>query len=149
MKISKHFTLDEFLQSQTAKRHGIDMTPSSEIVANLSALAVNVLDPLRVHAKCPIIISSGFRPPELNRRVGGSSTSQHMDGEASDNKATKVTPYNLCQMAIRLKLPFDQLIYEYGAWMHASYKRNGPQRGQVLTYKMVAGKTMKYTGLVK
>lgn len=149
MKISRFFTLDEFLQSQTATRHGIDMTPPQDVVNNLTALAVNVLDPLRVRAACPLIVSSGYRPPELNRRVGGAATSQHVKGEASDTKATKVTPYNLCQMAIALKLPFDQLIFEYGAWMHVSHKRNGQQRGQVLTYKMVAGQTMKYTGLVK
>jgi hypothetical protein len=148
MKISKYFRLEEFLQSQYAARHGIDMTPSPAVARNLTALAVNVLDPLRDRAGCPIIITSGFRPTAVNVGIGGSATSQHVFGEAADIRATKINPYNLCQMIVNAKLPFDQLIYEFGDWTHVSF-RKGRLRGEVLTAKRVNGKTKYLPGLVR
>lgn len=149
MKISKHFNLAEFLRSEYATRHGIDMTPPPKVQANLTALAVNILDPLRDRAGCPIVVTSGYRPVLVNTKVGGSSTSQHVFGEAADIIATKINPYNLCKMIIDAKLPFDQLIYEFGEWTHVSFKAKGPQRGQVLTAKKINGSTKYLAGLVR
>lgn len=129
----KYFKLSEFFDSRTALLKGIDNRPpaneEAEILANIEALAVNVLDPAREAFGSPIIISSGYRCKELNKAVGGSKTSQHMRGEASDLKS----PNNLKLFNILKGFEFDQLIWEKGgAWVHVSYKRNGKNRKQIL-----------------
>ena len=84
MKLTKHFTLEEFTRSSTAKARGIDNTVPEKLIPALRNLCVTVLEPLREQAKEPVKISSGYRCPELNRVVGGKNTSQHMKGEACD-----------------------------------------------------------------
>lgn len=142
----KHFKLSEFCQSATAKAHGIDMTPPAKVKANLEALVVNVLDPLREAVGKPIVVSSGYRPEALNKLLRKSSrTSQHMTGEAADINIGGMAPKQVCELIIKLNLPFDQLIMEFGRWTHVSY---GPRnRRQVLTAKSVNGRTVYTPGL--
>lgn len=141
----KNFKLSEFCQSATAKAHGIDMTPPAAMKANLEALVVNVLDPLREQLGKPIVVSSGYRPPKLNELVGGAATSQHAMGEAADISVGGMSPKQVCEIIIKLGLPFDQLIMEFGRWTHVSY---GPRnRRQVLTAKSVNGRTVYTPGL--
>ena len=83
MKLSDNFSLHEFTRSQTATRHNIDNTPSDKQIFNLRNLCVNVLQPVRDYFMKPMIISSGFRCVELNMKIGGSITSQHVQGQAS------------------------------------------------------------------
>ncbi len=59
MRLSKNFTLEEFLLSQTATRRGIDMTPSPEVIENLQRLVTGVMQPLRDEVNAGIFISSG------------------------------------------------------------------------------------------
>ncbi|MBS0461764.1 MAG: peptidase M15A [Proteobacteria bacterium] len=132
MNLSPHFDLPEFLRSDTALRLGIDMTPPPPVVAALTALAVNVLEPLRAHLGAPIHITSGYRPLRLNTAIGGALTSQHMVGQAADIYVTGMTPPQLCRAIIAFGVPFDQCISEFG-WTHVSFNPAGKQRGQVLT----------------
>lgn len=131
MKITEHFTLEEFIASDTAKKYNINNTPTDEHIKSIRLLCENMLEPLRVAYSKPIVISSGYRSSALNNKVGGSSTSQHCKGEAVDivvngNDLTKVFA-----MIINNNLPFDQLIWE-NTWIHVSYsKRN---RRQILKY---------------
>lgn len=148
MNISHHFELNEFLQSQYATRHGICMDPPPAVIGNLKALAMSVLDPLRESLGSSIYITSGFRPVQLNTKIGGSGTSQHVYGEAADIKAHAYRPIMVCQRIIDLRLPFDQLIYEFGNWTHVSHTRNGKNRGQVLTAKKIGGRTKYFEGLL-
>jgi hypothetical protein len=121
----KYFTIAELSNSATAKRKGIDNTPSREVVRNLTALTDNVLDPLRDAWGRPITVSSGYRSPRLNLAVGGVKTSQHQEGKAADLVAgSREDNYKLFQLAIKLKLPYDQIIWEKTAtatWVHISY----------------------------
>lgn len=135
MKISNHFELSEFLISQEATRHRppIDMAPSQEVKAALSGLAHYVLDPIREHVGRPVVVTSGYRPVALNTLIGGSNTSQHCKGEAADIHVPGMSVYTLCQMVMTSNVPFDQMIYEFGAWCHVSHKLFGEQRRQVLT----------------
>lgn len=129
----KHFTIDELSRSATATRRGIDNTPTREAIGNLTALVDNVLDPLREAWGKPIRVNSGYRCPALNRAVGGSATSQHLTGQAADITAGGVSENRrLFDLIRRLRLPFDQLIWENGgAWVHVSH---GPRhRRQVLS----------------
>jgi hypothetical protein len=127
----KYFTIKELTNSATARARGIDNTPSQEVVRNLTALTDNVLDPLREAYGRPITVSSGYRSPQLNVAVGGVKTSQHREGKAADLVVgTKADNYKLFQLAISLKLPYDQIIWEKTAtatWVHISYD---PQRNR-------------------
>lgn len=134
-----YFTIAEFVKSETAEKKGIDNRLPKELLPNAQALIDNVLDPLRKAYGKPIVVSSGYRCEALNKAVGGSKTSDHMNGRAADIVGTPNTPaenrklFNLIQ---ELKLPFDQLIWEKGDvvgpdWVHVSYRGEG-NRNQVL-----------------
>ena len=117
----KHFTLDELTRSATARRLGIDNTPTRQATANLKQLVANILDPLRETYGAPIYVNSGYRCPVLNRAVGGSASSQHLTGEAADitagSKAGNRRLYELLR-----NLPVDQAINEHNfTWLHVSY----------------------------
>ena len=134
----KYFTIQELTASATAKRKGIDNTPDVKAVASLTALVANVLDPLREAYGKPIVVTSGYRCPKLNRAVGGVARSQHTKGEAADIRTLSNRRWEndqLFKLIVKLKLPFDQLIDEHGySWIHVSYSE-GKNRRQVLHVK--------------
>lgn len=127
----KHFNLSEFFQSSTAAKNGIKNEPSADekatIVRNINLLVDNVLDPVRDMVNTPIIITSGYRCPRVNRLVGGVDNSQHMSGCAAD---FHVQGYNHSMMYevflyIFNTLEFDQLIYYPSKnIIHVSYVEN-------------------------
>ena len=137
MKLTKHFTLEEFTRSSTAKARGIDNTVPEKLIPALRNLCVTVLEPLREQAKEPVEISSGYRCPELNHVVGGKNTSQHMKGEACDIYVEDVEKLRKW-FAILMDGDFDQLIFERNrrtehCWIHVSCKVNKEQdRHQVI-----------------
>lgn len=136
VKVGEFFTLGEFCISNTAARKGIDNTPPNPIIENIKALCTNILDPLRRKAAKPIVISSGYRCPRLNVAVGGASTSQHVKGQAADLIIPGMTIEEVCAIVRDLKLPFDQLIDEFGQWTHVSYVPKG--RGEFLKARRTA-----------
>ncbi len=121
----KYFTITELTKSATAKRNGIDNKPSATVERKLVALIEKVLDPLREAYGAPIIVTSGYRCEKLNRLVGGAASSQHVKGEAVDIRTVSDKPEDnkkLYDLILKLKLPFDQLINEYGYdWVHVSF----------------------------
>ena len=124
--LTKHFTLEEFSFSSTAKSRGINNTVPLQYIPSLRNLCEVVLEPLREQVKEPVIISSGYRCPELNHVVGGKNTSQHMKGEACDiymEDKEKLRKW----FAILMDGDFDQLIFERNrrtghCWIHVSCK---------------------------
>ena len=134
MKKIKHFTLAEFLRSTSAKRSNIDNTPSFDVVDNLNRLA-DYLDVIREKFGKPILISSGFRCPLLNKAVGGAVNSQHLKGLAADLVCDDM---ETLLSIIRETGGFDQLITEHrkgskNYWIHVSVApRNGKARNQVI-----------------
>lgn len=134
----KYFSINELCSSATAKRKGIDNTPNSVQLAALTALVSNILDPLREAYGKPIVVTSGFRCAKLNRAVGGVARSQHTKGEAADIRSLSDKPADnkrLFDLIVRLGLPYDQLIDEYGYnWVHVSYTQ-GANRRQILHVK--------------
>ena len=121
----KYFTLTELTKSATAMRKKIDNTPTEAVKKNLTALVDKVLDPLREAWGQPIVVSSGYRCPKLNRAVGGVASSQHLLGQAADIHTVSDKPSEnkkLYDLIKKLKLPVDQCINEYGYnWIHVSY----------------------------
>ncbi len=87
----KHFTIQEFEHSVMAALKGYDNEAPREARRNIEYLVDTVLDPLREHLGCPIIITSGYRCRDLNRDVGGSPTSQHLLGLAADFRPLHAT----------------------------------------------------------
>ncbi|MGL4367639.1 MAG: D-Ala-D-Ala carboxypeptidase family metallohydrolase [Brevinemataceae bacterium] len=83
MKVSKYFTLYELTASNTAKRYGINNTPSVEEKSNLVVLS-ELLDEVREFINKPLFLTSAYRSPLLNRRVGGTENSVHTMGLAAD-----------------------------------------------------------------
>lgn len=131
--MSKYFTIEELCHSDTANARGIDNTPSEEVKENLQALIENVLDPLREAYGKPIYVNSGYRCSELNKAVGGVSTSEHQSGRAADIDTHDYEENKkLFKLIQELNLPFRQLIDESNlSWVHVSYNPNDIKR-QVL-----------------
>jgi zinc D-Ala-D-Ala carboxypeptidase len=126
-KLSPHFTLNEFVRSQTAARHGIDNTPSDAVYQNLLTTAAFMEEVRRICA-APITISSGYRSPELNLRIGGSPRSQHITGQAVDFTAQNQTPRQTMNKLVASNLDYNQLILEHenssgGGWVHISWSK--------------------------
>lgn len=125
----KYFTIEELTRSDTATTRGIDNTPTPEIKANLERLVDKVLDPLREKYGKPITVNSGYRCPELNKAVGGSKTSDHMNGFSVDITASSKKENAILFQIIKDNFDFDQLIWEkgnseYPDWVHVSYNPN-------------------------
>lgn len=83
---AENFHLWEFTESRTAARKGIDNSPDPTHIRNLNALCRLFLQPVRDRYSSPILITSGYRCPELNRAVGGVEDSLHKTGKAADFK---------------------------------------------------------------
>lgn len=146
---AKYFTLEEMIKSPTARRLGISNKPNENVTANLQRLVANVLDPLREEWGAPIIVSSGYRSPRLNAAVGGARGSQHTLGQAADIHTLGDRPDDnrrLRDLLIKLDLPYDQLIDEFGCnWLHVSHREDN--RGQLLTAKKYKGITIYKAGI--
>jgi zinc D-Ala-D-Ala carboxypeptidase len=84
MRLSENFSLEELTASETAARKGIDNTPSEEVINNLKRLAAALQEVRALLNHRAILVSSGYRSPELNQAVGGSATSDHCKGFAAD-----------------------------------------------------------------
>lgn len=138
MNNNSYFTLQEFIFSSTALRQNINNTPTQEVINHFYEL-LPLLNGLREMWGSPIIISSGYRCPELNKLVGGSKTSAHLIGYACD-----LVPVNgrmddfieCCKRYFKDRL-FDQVIIEKSGssrWVHFGYKNlKGEQRRQLFS----------------
>jgi len=136
MNLSEHFTLEEATHSDTAIRQGIDNQPSTVQLENMKIAAAG-LEQLRAITG-PLNINSWLRLPAVNVAVGGSKVSSHMDGWAIDVSSSKLTPYQLCQEVKKAGIKFDQIIHEFGRWMHISFAPE--MRQQELTIFKPEGK---------
>ena len=141
MQLSKHFTLSEMEKSQTAVRKGISNKAGSGEIKNLTDLCYEVLEPVRIKFDKPVIITSGYRSPELCEAIGSKATSQHAKGQAVDFEIAGVSNLQVA-LWIQNNCDFDQLILEFwkkedndpnSGWVHCSYV-DGANRKQVLTY---------------
>jgi hypothetical protein len=150
MQLSGNFWLHEFARSETAARMGREVEIPAPMISNLRLLVSHVLQPLRAHLGAPIAILSGYRPPWLNIAVGGSLSSEHMDGRAADFIVAGCGNAEVCRVIEGLALPFNQLILEFppNGWVHVSVPKAGiPPDRQVLTAVKRAGRTTYLRGI--
>lgn len=136
MRLSPHFTLAEFVRSDTADRLGDANRPTPAHLANLRVTAAG-FEVVRDILGGPILITSGYRNPRVNRAVRGTPTSDHPQGWAGDFRHPRRPLLECAQLladahAAR-RIRFDQLIYEVGRCVHVSF--NPRMRGQVLTQR--------------
>lgn len=139
-KLSASFYLDELTISQVAERHSYRNEPNEKQIENLRLLCVNVLQPLRDIINVPIFINSGFRCFDVNVAVGGRFNSQHLEGKAADFVVHSMNLIDVFNILVQ-RLSYDQLIYEYGKWIHVSWNSD-KNRNEVLLSKKVYGKTV-------
>jgi hypothetical protein len=136
MNLSDHFTLEEGTYSETAIRLGISNQPDERQLANMKS-AAQQLEAVR-NVTGALRVNSWLRLPDVNVAVGGSKVSSHMDGWAIDCSSSTHTPYEICQLVIKAGIKFDQMIHEYGRWMHISFAPE--MRQQELTIFKPEGK---------
>ena len=134
MELSKNFTLAEMTRSETAERDGITNKPNQEEINYLERVCNEILQPIRDHYGVAITPSSGFRCEALNKAVGGSAKSQHVQGQAVDFTVPGIDILELAYW-IKENIRFDQLILEQRqegkAWIHCSI--SDKNRNEVLT----------------
>lgn len=132
ISLSRHFSLDELTLSQTAERNHIDNHPPQAVITNLYRTAEGLELVREALGNNPLSISSGYRSPDLNRRIGGAANSQHVEGKAADFTCPAFgTPRQIATALKKTGIKFDQLILEYDRWVHISFVAKNP-RGQTL-----------------
>ncbi|SFK41256.1 D-Ala-D-Ala carboxypeptidase family metallohydrolase [Caulobacter sp. UNC279MFTsu5.1] len=131
-QLSEHFSLAELTVSENARRLGLSNTPPPDILKRLTTTAEHMERVRALLLGQAIHVSSAYRSPAVNRAAGGAKASAHMSGWAVDFTCPDFGPPLLVARRIALSgLAFDQLIHEFGRWVHISFDPDN--RGQVLT----------------
>ena len=140
MNLSRNFTLQELIKSDTAIRKGINNNPNAEQIEKLKALCENILQPVRDHFG-RVKITSGYRSPELCAAIGSSVNSQHARAEAADFECIGVDNAELFDW-IKANLDWDQMILEIftpgepnSGWIHCSWVADNPRKQLLRAYK--------------
>lgn len=118
-----YFQMSELIHSDTAILHNINNMPDINSLDNMLDLIHYVLNPIRERIKKPMIITSGYRNKEVNRLVGGKSTSQHLKGQAVDFIIEGMKPAEIVNFIRNTYIEYDQLINEYDKWVHISFDK--------------------------
>lgn len=138
--MGKYFTISEMCKSETAESRHIDNHPSPEVVDNLEIL-IEMMDKIREKWGSPIIVTSGYRCPQLNTVIKGAKNSSHMKGLACDFHPAKGKKSDLFKMIKEMmdsgEITVSQLIWEYGnkkepQWIHIACPIEGKKINQVL-----------------
>ena len=116
IKLSEHFKLSEFCNWKKYPEN----KPTVQQISNMMYGCRNLLEPAR-QVVGPIIINSGFRNPDVNRRVGGVKNSQHLQGQAADIRPKDPTQFHRLVEFLKAHKLTDQLLTGNG-WLHISWK---------------------------
>ena len=147
MILSQNFTLQELTYSDTAIRKGMDNIPNEEQIENLRLVCNNILEPVRVHFKAPVVVSSGYRSVAVCEAVGSSSKSQHTKGQAADFEIFGIPNKDVADWIVN-NIDYDQCILEFwnenepnSGWVHCSFSNVGNRR-QYLKAQKIDGKVV-------
>lgn len=146
IQFTTNFSLYELLLTSHRRFDEEQYNPPTEVIENLRALCVNILQPLRDALNSPVNLNSGYRCPSLNQAIGGARNSQHMTGHAADIIDLNNGNENLFKKIKQLDLPFDQMIDEFGfRWVHVSYDPFRNRRQILQAVKNGRGQTVYIT----
>ena len=116
--LSKHFTLPELIESNTAAYYRIPNVPPEECAAILQEFCDLILEPIRARFGA-VRVTSGYRCPELNRQVHGAPGSDHQwtpTRMAADFQTPQADLDEVFDwIRLQSRLPFDQVIREHGS----------------------------------
>lgn len=129
-----NFSMSELIYSETAILKNINNMPDINSLDNLLELIIFCLQPIRDKIGKPMIITSGYRCPEVNKLVKGAVNSQHLKGQAADFIIKGMTPQQIVFKIATMGIEFDQCIEEHSKnahWVHISYVK-GKNRKQTL-----------------
>lgn len=128
-----NFKISELIHSNEAAKNKINNMPDINSLDCMLDLIHYCLQPIRNKIKKPMIITSGFRCSQLNKIVKGSSTSQHMKGQAADFVIKGMTPTQIIDIIVKSDIEYDELINEKNQWVHISFIKN-KNRKKVLAF---------------
>ncbi|KQZ33987.1 D-Ala-D-Ala carboxypeptidase family metallohydrolase [Caulobacter sp. Root1472] len=120
MKLSAHFSLEEFTISSKALSMGVRNDPTPAHLENLKHLAER-MEAVRALFNRPVEITSAYRNPQVNTAVGGVPTSAHALGHAADFHVDGLNDLDVAKGVRDSGLKFDQLIYEKSRCVHISF----------------------------
>ena len=129
--VSEFFTLRELTKSSTASKYHINNSPSEDVIRNLQYGVNMVLDPLRRLYGKPIIITSGYRCPALNNRVGGVTNSWHTQGNAADIHVASLAEAAKIFSNLQKIPSVDTALFEHsqtGQWLHVQWNMHKTPR---------------------
>lgn len=118
-KITEHFKVGEI----ACKDGSATYTINSEVL--------EILEEIRAIAKKPVIINSGYRTPEYNKKVGGSPRSQHVLGNAVDFRISGMTTQDIYELIKANKLIGTKIkgLGLYNSFVHIDVRPNPHPRG--------------------
>lgn len=141
MQLSPHFSLQEFTESETAVRLGIDNSLPDYLLEEAKATC-ELQERIRAYLShiagrdIPMVQTSGYRCLALNTALRSKPTSDHVKALAGDWKAPSFgSPFDICRaLAASVDLlGIGQLIHEYGTWVHTSRRRPDKLVNRVIT----------------
>ena len=115
VQLSTHFRLGEFLNLGKYPEN----IPSVQDMVNMTYGCLTLLEPARLLVG-PIIINSGYRNEEVNQKVGGVKSSQHLTGQAADIRPRDSGQFQRLVEFLKTNKNTDQLLTGQG-WLHVSW----------------------------
>lgn len=126
LRLSDHFTIEEL----EATSWPIPNEAPREVIPALCYGVLLILEPLRIHLGCPVVVTSGYRSPAVNAAVGGVRNSQHLRGCAADIKPADPSKFSAMVAYLSSCPHVDQLLTGRG-WLHVSWCPDGEPRNDV------------------
>ena len=133
MLLTPHFSLEELCVTSNKQLKATNLVEAEKNIGKMYMLA-GFAERVREIVGKPLIITSGYRCPALNKAVGGASSSQHKLGEAIDFKCKGLTNEQIACKIATSDLKFQQLIIEHSggaAWVHIAIG----SKKEILRYK--------------
>ncbi|MBV7541023.1 D-Ala-D-Ala carboxypeptidase family metallohydrolase [Acidovorax sp. sic0104] len=138
MQLTQHFTLAELTASNKARQLGLDNTLPPELMPRL-VLTAEMLEAIRRQLGVPVTVTSGYRSRDVNKAVGGVTSSDHTQGHAADIVAPGYgSAYQVAKALAPLVsvLGIGQLILEGvkgKQWVHVSTRVPDKPANRVIT----------------
>ena len=137
----------EFVKTSHKKyfKSNLSCAKHPAVLRNLRALAQDILQPIRVFFDNPVIITSGYRCPDLNKAVKGSNNSQHLYGEAADFYVKNISKEKVFEWIVNSSnIVYGQAILE-PSWIHITFPRMYKKLNQNFTAEVDSTGKMVYT----